>query len=126
MINYKIHQRVNPRDLTAPRKYYAFIDHSGEKDLREVAKRIAKESTVSLADTMAVLEGLISVVPDFLLDGNIVRLGAFGTFRGTIASDGAVDEEEWNSTFIKKLKISFKLGDAFKNEVSTAEFQKTD
>jgi nucleoid DNA-binding protein len=41
---------------------------------------IARMSTISTADTMAMLEAFLTVVPDLLTEGKIVELGEFGTF----------------------------------------------
>ncbi len=125
MFLYTLIQRVNPRDVLAPRKYYANAEYSGEADLRNVSTQIAKRSTVSPGDTLAVLETLMSVMTDFLLDGKIVKLGDFGTFRGSLSSEGAETSEDWDSSMIKKLNIRFRPGKVFSNHMHAVEFQKT-
>jgi len=52
----------------------------------EIAAEIAKMSTVSTIDAIAVLEAFKQVIPQHLADGKIVRLGDFGTFITTINS----------------------------------------
>ena len=46
----------------------------------EVAKRLAIESTVSPADTFAVLKSLGSVLGSYMADGRTVKLDGVGTF----------------------------------------------
>ncbi len=125
MFLYTLIQRVNPRDVLAPRKYYAHAEYKGNEDLRSVANQIAKQSTVSPGDTLAVLETLMSVMTDFLLDGKIVHLGDFGSFRGSISSDGAETSEDWDQSLIKKMRIRFRPGKVFSHHMDAVEFQKT-
>lgn len=54
----------------------------------EVAKRLAAESTVSPADTFAVLKSLGGVLGDFMANGRTVKLEGLGTFYYTAASTG--------------------------------------
>lgn len=61
----------------------------------EVAKRLASESTVSPADTYAVLKSLGGVLADFMANGRTVKLDGLGTFYYTAATSGkGVDSED--------------------------------
>lgn len=124
MIPYSIKQRVNPQAPLDPRKYYAFIKIQGAVDLRQLAKRISRESTISMMDTMAVLEGLLQVVPDLLTEGKIVRLGEFGNFSVNIKSVGAENLDDFNATYIKGLKLNFRPGALFRNRLTNVKFSK--
>ncbi len=124
MVFYRLNQRVNPKSPTDARKYYAFPKSSGIVELRELAKRISRESTVSTMDTMAVLEGLLQVIPDMLLDGNIVKLGDFGTFRLGLSSEGVENPDEFNASLIRKTNLLFRGGKVFKNQLSNIKFTK--
>lgn len=122
MLNYKLNQRVNPRSPEEPRKYYAFPKASGTIELRELAQRISRESTVSMMDTVAVLEGLLQVIPDMLLDGNIVKLGDFGTFRLGISSEGVENPDEFNASKIRKTNLIFRAGKVFQDRLKSVKF----
>ena len=104
------------------RKYYAFPKSSGIVELRELAKRISRESTVSTMDTMAVLEGLLQVIPDMLLDGNIVKLGDFGTFRLGISSSGVENPDEFNVSKIRRTNLLFRAGKVFQDRLKNVKF----
>lgn len=54
----------------------------------EVARRLAAESTVSPADTYAVLKALGGVLGDFMVNGRTVKLEGLGTFYYTAAANG--------------------------------------
>jgi len=122
MFNFSLNQRVNPRSPEDVRKYYAFPKASGTIELRELAKHISRESTVSMMDTVAVLEGLLQVIPDMLLDGNIVKLGDFGTFRLGISSEGVENPDEFNVSKIRKTNLIFRAGKVFRDQLKTVKF----
>jgi predicted histone-like DNA-binding protein len=123
-VGYSIIQRIKPGDPTAPRKYYAVAQSSGEASLRNLADQIAEISTVSSIDTLAVLESLLQVIPDHLLQSRIVRLGDFGSFRLTLSSDGADTEADFNKSLIKKVRLNFRPGKLIGNSLKTAEYVK--
>ncbi len=124
MIKFRILERVNPQAPLDPRKHYALIQNQGVVTLRQIAKRISRESTVSMMDTLAVLEGFLQVIPDMLLDGKIVKLAEFGTFRVTISSEGVETAEEFNISNIKRLNTKFRPGSEFSNQFNNVKFSK--
>lgn len=75
----------------------------------EVAQRLAKESTVSPADTFAVLKALGGVLGDFMANGRTVKLDGVGTFYYTAnASGNGVDsEDKVTATQITGVRVRF-------------------
>lgn len=75
----------------------------------EVAARLAEISTVSPADTYAVLKALGGVLGDYMANGRTVKLEGIGTFYYTCQANGnGVDtEEEVNATLIKSVRVRF-------------------
>ncbi len=73
---------------------------------------------------MAVLEALVQVIPEELSDGNIVRLGDFGSFYASIKSTGAETEENFNNTYIVNTRIKFRPGSQLKNVINNVEYKK--
>ena len=108
MIHYKLIHKVNPQDVTAVKKIYAIKQAQETLTLRDFGKRISRESTVSMMDTMAVLEGLLQIIPDELVNGKIIKLGDFGTFRTTLSVEGAATAAEFTAANIKKLNVRFR------------------
>ena len=77
-------------------------------DTKEVARRLAKISTVSLADVLAVLAEMPGVLSDFMAQGKSVRLEGLGTFRYTLETEGVADKEEMNfQKQVKAVRVSF-------------------
>ncbi len=124
-VNYKPVPKKNPSQQAEPPKYYAQVVSSGEMSMRQLAKQITAISTVSSADTMAVIEAFLEVVPQALADGKIVRLGDFGSFNLTASSTGAADPAALTSAAINKVTVKFRPGKEFAKVIETIDFVKT-
>jgi predicted histone-like DNA-binding protein len=123
-VTYKALPKVNPQNPAAAPKYYAQVVTSGEITLRQLAKMISEVATVKTADTMAVLEGLLNVVPMVLADGKIVRLGDFGSFNLQVSSDGAATPDELTRNQINKISVKFRAAKEFMIVINNIEFTK--
>ena len=124
-VNYKAVAKKNPQKQDEAPKYYANIVTTGNLTLRQLAKEISTISTVSVADTMAVLEGLLEVVPKQLANGNIVRLGDFGSFNIQVKSEGADNAKDLSKDQITKTSVKFRAGKEFMQVIDNIEFIKT-
>ena len=105
-VTYSVAPRINPRDKEAAPKYYGRVQANGDVNIREMSERIQQSCTVHKADVQAVLWALEDVVTDALKGGEIVRLGDLGTLQIGISSAGAVTEEDYNTSLIKKARIT--------------------
>lgn len=76
---------------------------------KEVADRLAKISTVSRADVLAVLSELGGVMGDLMKEGRSVKLDGVGSFRYTInaSKQGVEKEEEVSARQIKNTMVRF-------------------
>ena len=124
-INFKAVPKGNPGNPAAPKKYYAQVVSDGELTLRQLAKMVSEVATVKTADTMAVLEGLLNVLPMALGDGKIVRLGDFGSFSVSVNSEGVATAEALTSVNITKTSVKFRSGKEFNHSIDAFEFTKT-
>lgn len=75
----------------------------------EVAKRLAVESTVSPADTFAVLKSLGGVLADYMANGRTVKLDGVGTFYYTAnaAGNGVDSEDQVSAKQITDVRVRF-------------------
>jgi predicted histone-like DNA-binding protein len=126
MLKYKLVQKGNPRDLSAPKKFYANHVSSGRKTLRSISRDIEDRSSLSRGDIGNALDNLVDQIPKYLLDGQTVNLGELGSFRLTISSEGADKAKDFNTNMIKNVKIIFSPGKLLKEEVAKAHFEKVD
>ncbi len=124
MIKYSLKGKVNPQNLVEANKLYPVKQPQETLTLRDFGKRISRESTVSMMDTMAVLEGLLQIIPDELTSGKIVKLGDFGTFRTTLSADGVASEQEFTVSKIKKLNIRFRPAREFSNMLANVQYER--
>ncbi|MDY7042353.1 MAG: HU family DNA-binding protein [Chloroflexota bacterium] len=123
-VKYTVVPKVNPQNPEAPRKYYPMVKSTGKTNLRQLAERIAEISTVSSVDVVAVLEAFLNIVPRELAEGNIVKLGDFGSFSLRIRSQGADSEEQVTAHNITKTLTSFRPGKRFKETLDNVSYEK--
>jgi predicted histone-like DNA-binding protein len=94
-------------------------------NLRDVAKQLAKESTLSEADVYAEIFGLINLIPDKLLDWYTVKLDGFGSFRLHAKVETSDDPSKIDVRSIKELRISFKPDNEIKKSLKKATISKS-
>ena len=123
-VNYVLVERGNPGKPTAPKKFYAVLKSAGEVTTRQLMKEISARSTVSAADTMAVIESLLEILPEKLSQGQIVRLGDFGSFNATVSRQGTDTEEAFTAAKITKYVIRFRAGKELNKAVAVIEYKK--
>ena len=123
-VTYSVSPRINPREKDEAPKYYAHVQASGDINIREMSERIQQTCTVHKSDVYAVLVALEDVITDALRGGEIVRLGDLGTLQIGISSKGALTEEDYEESMIKKTRINFRPGSALVGCLSGLSFQK--
>ena len=99
----RVQQAIN--DLWYPRS----VTVGKPVETQELANRIARESTVSPADTHAVLRALPNIMADFMKGSRAVHFEGLGWFRYTITSagKGVATREEVSSDQITGLRVQF-------------------
>jgi predicted histone-like DNA-binding protein len=123
-VTYSVSPRINPKDKNMPPKYYGHVQANGDVSLREMSERIQASCTVTKADVYAVLVAMEDVIIDALKSGEIIRLGDLGTFQIGISSKGALTEEDYDDSLIKKAHINFRPGVALVGILSNLSYQK--
>ena len=123
-VKYNVVQRGNPAEPTNPKKYYPSISSTGRVSLRQLAQGISRTCTVTTADVMAVLEGMLAIIPDELSRGNIVELGDFGNFWLKTSTEGVENPEAVRAGQIGSLLPRFMPGKEFRKVLETIEFEK--
>ena len=123
-VKFNVVSRGNPSNPTAPKKFYPSLASTGRISTRQLARRIAEISSLSSADTVAVIEVLLSIIPQELAQGNIVELGDFGTFWLRATSEGAETADAVRATQFKTVLPRFNPGKEFKKVLDDIEFHK--
>jgi len=124
MVQVKSLQRVNPRDVEAPKKFYVQAVSAGKTDLKKLAYLISNQSTVRKADCYAVLEALLHNMMYELREGKIIELGEIGNFQITVNSQGVETEEEATTSLVKRASVTFRPAIALKDMLQTMKYRK--
>ncbi|WP_298262438.1 HU family DNA-binding protein [uncultured Lutibacter sp.] len=124
MIKFSLRGKVNPQNLLEENKLFPIKQAQETLTLRDFGKRISRESTVSMMDTMAVLEGLLQIIPDEISNGKIIKLGDFGTFRTTLSAEGVATEEEFTLSKIKGLNVRFRPAREFRDQLASVKYER--
>ena len=123
-VKFTIVKRKNPRDLSAPEKFYANIIGDGKTTLNDLAKYASETSTVSKGDILAVLETVFTKIANDVADGKIVYAGEYFTLQVGGSSTGSDTAEEVTASNIKNLRTIFRPGKMIKDALKLATIQK--
>ena len=125
-VTYSVVPRINPREKDEAPKYYAQAQARGDMNIREMSERIQAACTVNKADVYAVLVALEDVIAESLQNGEIVRLGELCTLQVSLRGKGALTEEDYDVSLIKKSRINFRPGLVLNNALAKLNFSKVD
>jgi len=124
-VKYKLVQRGNPGDATAPKKFYATPASRGKTTIKEISKDIAEISSLNYGDISNVLNNFVQLIPKYLANGNIVSLGEIGNLMLNFSSEGAETESAFTPSKIRNVKIAFRPGEDLKTSILKLTFTKT-
>lgn len=120
-MNYSITKFINPLNRDE-QKFYAVPAWNSEVDVRTIANSISKMCTLTPIDIMAVLEAFIQILPDYLMAGNPIKLGDFGTIKLSFKSNGQEKEDDVTASDIKNTKVLFRAGKQLKATLRDVKF----
>jgi predicted histone-like DNA-binding protein len=115
-------EKGNPSDLTAPKKWYPVLKSTKLVKEKEVAQKVAEETTLNPKEAEMAVAQLFKVVENLLLEGHTVQLGELGSFRVTLSSEGSDTEAEVTANKIKKINVRFTESEALKAAMKKATF----
>ena len=108
MLNYKIYQNKNKKNLKVYNKYYARAVYLGTTDLAGMAEKIQANCSVKKSDVLAVLTELAEVMTSELQESKIVKIAGLGSFKLSLKCVGAATLQEFSvAKNIKKINIRF-------------------
>ncbi|WP_370086298.1 HU family DNA-binding protein [Ekhidna sp.] len=123
-VNYKLVERLNPRDLTQPKKYYASIINGDDITFEELAQLISRVSNLNYGSVVGTLATLVDVIELQLVHGRQVRLSDLGTLYLKLSSEGTENAEDFKSGNIRKASIRFRPGKRLKKVARNLKFEK--
>ena len=107
-IHFKMVPKKNMQTSPPEVKYYPCAVSQGKVDLDDLARRVAMQSTMSVADCYGVIVGLAKVIAEELTDGNIVDIAHLGTLKLTLQGTAADTQAELGKSSITKVKVIYK------------------
>ena len=123
-VSYIVIPRKNPMHQEEEPKYYMKAHATEFIGVTEISRRIEKECTVTRADVMAVLTALEDVIADAISQGQVIKLGELGTFKLSISSKGAEDENSVNGSLVTGQRILFRPGAVILKTLRSLSFSK--
>jgi predicted histone-like DNA-binding protein len=120
-IFYNKVQRVNLKDPSGLRLWYPVIKSTKMIREKELAKKLADETTLNPKEAEMAIYQLFKAVNDYLSTNHTVQLGDLGSFRVTAETKGSETKEEVNASKIKKLKVRFTESESLKEAMKKAD-----
>ncbi len=124
-MKYKLIERANPQNRNQS-KWYANAVNDGKISKTDLAKEIAAISSLSRGDVSNVIENLLESIPKYLVMGKSVSLGALGTLRLSLSSEGVNSADEFNTNKISNVKVVFTPGSELKKAIESIKFEKSE
>ena len=122
-VNLKVQRKKNPRDLSAPDRYYVQAVKTGTCDLERPAYLIVNQSTVSEADCLAVLHSFVHNMMDELEQGRVVELGHLGNFQIKVSSLPSNSPEEVGIENVKSIGVNYRPSLRIKKRLKKIKFK---
>jgi predicted histone-like DNA-binding protein len=121
-MKFKLIEKGNPTQPTAPKKWYPSAVNAGKFTIRDFAKEIAGRSSLTRGDIENVLSNFLEELPTFLKLGMSVQLGEFGTMRLNLSGDGADTPADFKPDTISA-KVIFTPSVELKNGLSDIHYE---
>ena len=122
-ISLKKIERINPRDLQQPKKWYLTQSSKGYVDTDQICQDILELSALSPGDVKSVIENLKLVLQKRLDAGYSVRLEKFGSFRTSVTSEGTITPQELTVHKIKPVRLVFTPAPQLKDALSKTRLE---
>lgn len=126
MIKFKTIQKVNPRDIQGLRKHYAQVVTTDTVGFDELSETISENSSLMPEDIAGVLIALERNIIRSLKNGRVVNLGAIGTFRLSVSSEGQDTMEDVSGSSIRKAKVNFRAGKGISAMLKNLTYKKSE
>ncbi len=112
--------RKAPKSQVA--KFYVVPKMVKLANLRDISKRVAKNTTMSPQEVEMVLNSFVEELQTMLLDSYSVRLGDWASFHVTVNSAGSDTKKDCTPLLIKRVNVRCMFSDEFKERMQHAEW----
>lgn len=107
---HKIKRRLVPSDELSEMRVFPVVTYKYGKaaDLKEIAKKIAKQSILGEGEVYNMLKYFCSLLQEILLEGRQVNIDGFGYFSLALQGKGVTDGDKLTTNDITGLRICFR------------------
>ena len=116
----------NPRNPSNPKKWYCMLRRISLIKTKELAKRVADETTLNPKEVEMAVVGAGKRIVQLLMNGNSVEIEDFGVFRLTAKSEGTDNKEDLTAKNITDWHIRFTPFDNVRDQMSHIRFVDVD
>lgn len=126
-MKFKLIEKRNPSNIEAPGKFYAQAIISNKINLKTLASRISRTTTMGTGDIYGVLMSLQEEIMDALKQGSSIELGDLCSFYPTIKSEGVENMEDFDAKIhLKKKGVRVSPKKEIKRQMSTVPLEKVE
>ena len=114
----------NPKDASAPKKFYLIAKSIGNVDRNYLIKDMVRNTSLTPMEAATGIDYLFDAIPRFLELGFTVQLGAMGYFKISIRSEGSDTQEEAIPDKIQGMFLRFIPGADIRQQVNRFSIEK--
>lgn len=107
-------------------KFVVRLYRGTDVQLEQIAEDIANQTTISFADTIAVLKSLEVNISKYVVSGQAVKLGYLGSFIPQISAKAMETAEEADVSSIHRFSCRFLPSVEFKRTLKKVKFKQSD
>ena len=124
---FKLIPRKNPQDTSAAPKHYPQVITRDKKDLKALAQRISRNTTMGVGDVHGVLLSLEEEIVETLRDGSVVELGDICMIYPAVKGTGVEKPEDFKvSAHMKKRRIRIRPKQSLVAKMAGVQVQRVD
>ncbi|MDR1098776.1 MAG: HU family DNA-binding protein [Tannerella sp.] len=119
-------QRSDPRNPVGLRKWFLILKSLSTRRTKEVAQRMADETTMNPKEAEMALYELVKVMKNILKEGCTVQIDDLGTFYLTGNSSASDTKEEVTAHNCEAIHIRFRPDKALQAEINKVQLKPID
>lgn len=104
--------------------YYGQVRVNERIGYEELCQQVSEHTLCTDADVTCILDGLLILLRQYLVKGNIVQLDVFGNFRMSSGGPGVENEEDFHPGHIRTPRVIFTAGSMMKDITNRVGFEK--
>lgn len=125
-IRYKVVKRkFKDKNGVMQEKYYACKKTNSSVPTRDIAKNIQEASSLTQADVIGTIYGLVAEIKRELSLGNSVKIDGLGTFNVSVTSTPMNTPNDLKKATIKACNITFRVDKELKEVLKEVHFEKS-